>query len=169
MNIKINILRTILVIGLIIMFTTIFGFSNQNGEESGSLSREITENVTKNLKAIQQLEKTKKEQLLGKIEHLIRKLAHFSLYTIIGILTMSLMSTYSLKQLKRTYISLGVGVLYAVSDELHQLFITDRTASIVDVLIDSCGVIVGIGITLIVLKILKKLIKINHNSYKEQA
>lgn len=46
MNKKINILRAILIILLLIMFGTIFNFSNQNGDKSGSLSREVTEKVT---------------------------------------------------------------------------------------------------------------------------
>jgi VanZ family protein len=36
------------------------------------------------------------------------------------------------------------GVLYAVSDEIHQLFVPGRAGQIRDVLIDACGVFVGI-------------------------
>ena len=90
---RINILRIVLIAMLITLFANIFNFSNQNGEESSSLSREITENVTKNIESIQKLEPNKKEEVLGKIEHEIRKLAHFSLYTLVGILSMSIMST----------------------------------------------------------------------------
>ena len=95
---KINILRAILIALLIIQMWVIFGFSGQNGEESGSISRKITEAVTKNISSIQNLEKQEKEKVLNKIEHIIRKLAHFSLYAVIGFLLMSLMSTYNLKQ-----------------------------------------------------------------------
>lgn len=144
MNGKINILRAILIVLLLMMFGTIFNFSNQNGEKSGNLSREVTEEVTKNINSIQKLEKSEKERVLGKIEHYIRKLAHFSLYFIVGILTMSLMCTFDLKNVKRIFIGLGIGVFYAASDEFHQIFIPDRTASFVDVLIDSSGVFVGI-------------------------
>lgn len=158
MDAKINILRGILVILLMIMFSTIFNFSAQDGEESGSLSREITENVTKNVKSIQRMEKSKKEKTLDKIEHFIRKLAHFSLYTVVGILTMSLMSTYKLTQMKRLGISLGVGVIYAISDELHQMFIPDRSSSIIDVFIDSCGVFVGILVVVLGLKVIKRVV-----------
>lgn len=150
---KINILRCILIILLMFMFTTIFGFSNQDGEKSSNLSREITETVTKNIKTIQNLEKSKKEIVLSKIEHIIRKLAHFSLYMIVGILMMSLMSTYKLTNLQRTKISLIVGALYAISDEIHQIFIPDRTAMITDVLIDCCGVVVGIGVVVLIIRL----------------
>ena len=153
MNKKINILRAILIILLLMMFETIFNFSNQNGEKSGSISREITEKVTKNIKAIQKLEKCEKEKVLTKIEHYISKLAHFSLYFIVGILTMSLMCTFDLKNVKRIFIGLGIGVFYAASDEFHQIFIPDRTASIFDIIIDSCGVFCGIIFAQLIIKI----------------
>ena len=142
---KINILRAILIILLILQMWIIFGFSNQNGEESGSISRRITEAVTKNISSIQE----EKEKVLRKIEHIIRKLAHFSLYTIIGILLMSLMSTYKIKQRKRILISGSIGLLYAISDEIHQSFIPGRGPQIGDVGIDFCGVMVGMCIVLV--------------------
>ena len=149
----INIIRAILIILLIVQFATIFNFSNQDGEESGNLSREVTITVTKNVKSIQKLEKTKKEKVLDKIEHFIRKTAHFSLYTLVGILTMGLMSTYKIKQIKRIGISLGIGALYAISDEIHQSFIPDRTPLIGDIFIDSSGVCFGIIIVIVSFKV----------------
>ena len=160
MNKKINILRAILIILLLIMFGVIFNFSNQNGEQSGSLSKEITEEVTKNIIYVQKLEESEKERVLIKVEHYIRKLAHFSLYLVVGFLTMCLMSTYELKEIRRIFISLIVGIIYATSDEFHQIFIQDRSSSIVDVGIDSCGVLVGIFISLGVIKV--AFMAINH-------
>lgn len=159
MNEKINILRAILIVLLLMMFGTIFNFSNQNGEKSGSLSRQVTENVTKNINSIQKLEQSEKEKVLNKIEHYIRKLAHFSLYSAVGILTMSLMSTYDLKNIKRLGISLGISALYAVTDEFHQFFIADRTSSVWDVLIDSSGALTGIIFTFLVISLVRKILK----------
>ena len=156
MDEKINILRTILVVLLFIMFGIIFNFSNQDGDKSGNLSREVTENVTKNINAIQKLEKSEKEKVLNRIEHYIRKLAHFSLYLVVGILTMSLMYTFDLKNIKKILTSLEIGMFYAASDEIHQVFIPERNASIFDVLIDSCGVLTGILIICLCFKIYKK-------------
>ena len=95
---KINILRGILIVLLILQMWIIFGFSGQDGETSGIISRRITEKITRNIKSIQVLNEVEKERALKKIEHCIRKLAHFSLYTVVGFLLMSLMSTYKLKQ-----------------------------------------------------------------------
>ena len=49
-----------------------------------------------------------------------------------------------------------VGVLYAISDEIHQLFVPGRTGCILDVGIDTLGIITGIIIFMIFIKILKK-------------
>lgn len=151
---KINILRAILVILLILQMWIIFGFSNQNGDESGTISKRITQMITKNIKAIQELDTEEKEKILTKIEYFIRKLAHFSLYTVIGLLSISLMFTYKIKTKKQIAISLGIGLLYAISDEIHQSFIPDRAPMLGDVVIDFSGVITGV---LIVFLIRKKL------------
>ena len=83
MNIKINILRLILIILLLGTFSLIFGFSSQDSEKSSSISRKVTEFLTKGIKFIQEKPKEEKDQLLIRIEKIIRKLAHFSIYTVI--------------------------------------------------------------------------------------
>ena len=155
MNRKINILRGLFIGLLLMMFGIIFNFSNQNGDKSGSLSRHLTEDVTKNIGFIQKLEDSEKERVLKKIEHIIRNLAHFSLYFAVGTFSMGLLATFDLKNIKRFFGSLGIGVLYASLDEFHQFFIPDRSASVVDVFIDSFGVICGIGVVLGVIKVLE--------------
>ncbi len=155
---QIIIIRIILIILLIITFFYIFNFSSQDSEKSGNLSRTITVSVTKNIKKIQELDYNKKNDVLNTIEKVIRKLAHFSEYTFLGILLMSLMSTYKLKQTNKFIISIGIGFLYACSDEFHQLFVPGRTAKFTDVLIDTSGVIVGSILIFIVILSIKKVI-----------
>ena len=152
---KINILRAVLVFLLLGTFYIIFGFSGQDGKQSESISRQITENITKNIKMIHKLDKKEKEQKLNVIEYIIRKIAHFLLYTIVGILLMSLMCTYNLKTKIRIGTTSIIGLLYAISDEIHQSFIPDRSPQITDVIIDFVGVIFGITIIFFALKIYK--------------
>ena len=156
---KINILRGFLIVLLVLQMWIIFGFSGQDGETSGTISRRITETITKNIKSIQNLEKAEKEKVLKQIEHFIRKLAHFSLYTVVGFLLMSLLSTYKFKQKNRIYISFGIGLMYAISDEIHQSFIPERTPMISDVCIDTCGVITGIIILIVIQLIWYRIFK----------
>lgn len=154
---KINLLRITLILLLLGTFFIIFGFSNQDGEESGGVSKKVTETVTKNVKSIQALEKEQKENVLQRIESIIRKIAHFSIYTVVGLLLMGIMSTYKLKENHRIGISFVIGMIYASSDEIHQAFVPARTAKITDVMIDSMGVLLGILCVLLAIKLVQKI------------
>ena len=150
---KINIIRIVLSILILITFITIFRFSSQDGQTSSSLSKEVTENVTKRINKIQNLEETERKNVLSRIEKIIRKIAHFSLYTIVGILLMSLACTYEFTEFKRGGISFLIGLMYACLDELHQFFISERSAQNTDVMIDSMGVLFGILLVMLIYKI----------------
>lgn len=164
---KINIIRGIIIILLLMTCSIIFGFSNQNGEESSGISRKITELITKNIKEIQNLEEEQKEIVLNKIEKIIRKIAHFSIYTVIGILLMTLMYTYKIKEKIKVYLSLFLGILYASLDEIHQLFIQGRSAQITDVFIDTMGVILGILLVMLIQKIIYEYILNKKDSFRK--
>lgn len=70
---------------------------------------------------------------------------------------MGLVSTFKLKEKNRILISLILGVLYATSDEIHQLFSPGRSAQITDVYIDTLGILVGIFVILLFIKIFEKI------------
>lgn len=154
-----NIIRAILIILLIATFVRIFCFSSQDGEESSAVSRKVTTAVTQNVKKIQDMDSKERELTLNKIEHVIRKIAHFSIYTLVGILMMALMSTYDISKNKQILVSILVGIIYATSDEIHQYFIPGRSAMVTDVLIDTAGVCLGVLIVLISLQIYIKIYK----------
>ena len=122
-NKKINIIRIILIILLFITFARIFSFSNQNGVQSSGVSRKVTKILINNIKKVQAMSKEEKKIFMNNAEKIIRKLAHFSIYTVVGFLMMALMSTYNAKTIIRVSISFGIGVIYAISDEIHQYFI----------------------------------------------
>lgn len=69
---------------------------------------------------------------------------------------MSLAETYEFSNKKKIILSLLVGLLYASLDEFHQSFVPGRTAAITDVLIDTLGVLAGIIIIFLGIKILKR-------------
>ena len=121
-NIKIIILRIFLVIMLLCTFGMIFGFSGQDAKKSSSVSRMVTEAITKNIKSIQEKPEKEKQSILSRIEKIIRKIAHFSIYTIVGFLLMALLETFNIKEIDRFATSLIIGVVYASSDEIHQCF-----------------------------------------------
>ena len=150
---KKNFLRAVLLILLLGTLFLIFGLSSQDAEESGGLSSSIAEFI---LRQVNYDGIGDSQLILERTESIIRKVAHFSIYTLVGFLLMSLISTYDLKENKRIIISLGIGVLYAASDEIHQLFVPGRSGQITDVVLDSMGVLLGILLILMLLKVYGK-------------
>ncbi len=75
---------------------------------------------------------------LGGWDLLLRKLAHTAEYAVLGALL--------LRATGRSWIAFALGLLYAISDELHQVFVPGRMGSPVDVAIDAIGVACGIAI-----------------------
>lgn len=151
---KLNIIRGILIILLAGTFFLIFGFSSQNAEKSSGISKKVSETIveiTNKDKPIQE-----KNILIKYIEPRIRKLAHFSIYTVVGFLLMTLCFTYKISINKKIIISLIIGFIYACSDEIHQTFVMGRSGEARDVLIDTSGVFIGICISYLIYKIYKK-------------
>ena len=153
MNIKIQ--RIIFAILTLATFVTIFIFSNQNGNISGDTSRGFTRKIVEILRIDKNLSETEKEELIENSQFVIRKLAHFTIYTLAGINIFGFFNTFDMKMKNKIIFALFTGAVYAMSDEIHQMFSGERTASIRDVCIDSCGVLFGICIFIIFDKIIK--------------
>ena len=79
-----------------------------------------------------------------KVSFIVRKCAHVSEFFILGILVINLVSKYNVKHIY--LISFIICVLYASSDEFHQLFVPGRSGQVTDVLIDLIGVVLGLSI-----------------------
>lgn len=154
---KINLLRIVLLILLFGTFYIIFGFSSQDGEESGGISSRVTEFILEKSNTYKNIEENRQDEIFERTEKIIRKIAHFSIYALVGFLLMGLVSTFKLKEKTRILISLILGVLYATSDEIHQLFSPGRSAQITDVYIDTLGILVGIFVILLFIKVFEKI------------
>ena len=73
---------------------------------------------------------------LGTWDLVLRKLAHTAEFAVLGALL--------LRALRDETAAFAGGVLYAITDEVHQLFVQGRHGSALDVAIDSVGVAAGI-------------------------
>ena len=86
---------------------------------------------------------------------IVRKTAHVTEYMILYILIFRVVTLYSNTK-KQKLIALFCMVLYASTDEIHQLLVPGRSGMVRDVFIDSIGGIIGVGITFIYENIKKK-------------
>lgn len=150
---NINIKRIIFSVLIILNCIAIFLFSAQNAEKSSKTSGVIVNRVVDIVSIVNK--NVKEESLIDNVTFYARKLAHFSIYTLLGIWLLNEMNTFKISTLKRVIICLSFGVIYAISDEFHQSFISGRSQEIRDVCIDACGVLFGCILVLIIGKILK--------------
>lgn len=110
----------------------IFTMSSFNSIESANQSNYIV-NIISNVLNINNIEL---------LSFIIRKLAHFTEYLILGFLTINMLDKNDIS--KKYLISILICIIYATSDEIHQIFVPGRTCQIKDILIDSIGSITGI-------------------------
>lgn len=88
---------------------------------------------------------------------LIRKVAHITEYFILFMLLY--FAIKKLNQYRESILKASIfTVLYACTDEFHQLFIQGRAGRIQDVLIDSIGIVIGIIVIWIYSKMKKNII-----------
>lgn len=96
---------------------------------------------------------------------LIRKIAHFGIYFVLGFFVIfALSKTTKLNIFNIFIISLLICFLYACTDELHQLLVTGRSGEIKDVILDSSGSSIMILIYYFYLKLFVN--KINYDKMK---
>ena len=146
--------KVILYVLIFLWMSLIFFFSNQPSNESTNVSDGIMAKIINVVEVITGHEFSD-EQINNIYEYGItplRKCAHFTIYFILGILFYLLIKEYNLELNKTLAISLLFCIIYACSDEIHQLFIFGRSGEIRDVLIDSLGSFLGIFITSKVIK-----------------
>lgn len=122
--------KIISIILVIIWMIVIFIMSSFTASESSGQSNFIVELIVSIFKF----------NNIELISLIVRKLAHFIEYFILGLLVFNMIRYYD----KSIYIAIMICVLYAISDEIHQLFVVGRSCQIIDMMIDSIGSFSGI-------------------------
>lgn len=136
---------------VVLWMILIFYLSHQPSTASNELSSGVmmlTVNTLNNVTPI--------ELDLGILHQLIRKSAHFFAYLILGVFVLRALKNYQGHDVKKIGLALILCVVYASSDEIHQLFIPGRSGEVRDVMIDSTGALTGLLIYWLFVKLLKK-------------
>jgi VanZ family protein len=118
----------------------IYNLSAQPAVESAALSRGVTEVV---LDAVEKVVPST-SMSVESLNHFIRKEAHFFAYLILGLLVSHSFSRNGLHGIEKIRHTLVICLLYAVSDEAHQMLVPGRGPSLVDVSIDGMGAMAGL-------------------------
>lgn len=165
--------KFIVIMLVIISIGGMYYFSSQNGNVSGNQSQivvniidKVRDKVTlKNQNLIKvQTKIYDKLRKIGSKSYIVRKMAHFIIYALIGISLLLFMYVFSKKLMLSSIIAFILSVTYACYDEYRQISIPGRSGSIKDVFIDSCGALTGIILTFSIILIIKLIISKTKNT-----
>ena len=137
--------KIISLILLILWCLLIFYFSNQVGD----ISRQSSSNFINLINKILNINLYNYEYSV----YIVRKLAHMFLYFILYLLSLNVCKCFKIK--KYYLYSFIFCLIYSISDEVHQLFIFERSFGIIDVLFDMVGSFIGF----ILIKAINKITK----------
>ena len=143
----------------ILWMVVIFSFSAKPAVQSTEMSTSVGKMICRIfVHDFSSWSDEKQEELAAKIDHPVRKCAHASEYALLGALVLLTACTYAKMSPETVAAAVIISVLYAASDEFHQRFVPGRSCQFTDVLIDSAGVMVGVGFIIVCYKI-KQIIK----------
>jgi len=88
-------------------------------------------------------------EIIMRVQFFVRKTGHVTEYAILAMLLWRALRGGTRWQMKMSIlfcVAAIVCVIFATSDEFHQSFVPSRTASPIDVMIDTCGALIGLTI-----------------------
>lgn len=150
---------------IILWMIAIFALSNMSGLESNVKSKssldEIVDYVLAFTNKIGLTDKhptpASKKAFIDKINPIMRKCAHATVFFILSILVMIFLTRFKIKLSVSYIITVLVSFMYALFDEYHQTFVVGRTGQFSDSLIDTSGAIIGALLVLIIISLHRHL------------
>lgn len=147
-------IKKIFTILTVLWMAVIFAYSAQPGDESGETSIWAGMMFGKIfVPDFEEWSEEKQVEFAEKIDHPVRKVAHFTEYTILGFLIAVAYVDNDKKRYKKFLVPWLFGSVYAATDEFHQRFVPGRNGNIFDVMLDSSGVAFGVCLVLLILYI----------------
>ena len=120
--------KNIFTLMVILWMAIIFSFSAQPADESEQMSLSVG-HVAGLLFAdgYEDWPQERQDAFAERIDHVVRKAAHFTEYAVLGVLLALMYRAYGHKGKRLFLLSAGTGSLYAATDEFHQLFVEGRS------------------------------------------
>ncbi|MBR1861605.1 MAG: VanZ family protein [Lachnospiraceae bacterium] len=166
-NIILLYIHYLLVILWLALMFVIFWFSSQPADVSTEQSLTIGKFICKIVvSGYGEMTGITQRQYAELYDHFVRKSAHFCEYAVLGALTYNVaylvfnyLKTRKKKDLRSIYLiisSLLWCILYASTDEIHQLFVEGRYGSSLDVILDAAGSLLGIMLVVLIRYLISK-------------
>lgn len=150
----IHLYRAVLFLLTAAVMLLIFGFSGQSREESGGLSAKLAQPVTAFIASFREgITPEETAALFEDVDSAIRKCAHFAEYGCLAVLLFLILHSYGRGWWWLPWL---LATLYAVTDEIHQLYSPGRSCQVKDILVDSLGALTGAAGVWLIIKFWKQ-------------
>ncbi len=148
----------------------IFFNSAKNATESSEVSNSFTDKLfSLFISDYDTMDETEKLSLVSSVQFVVRKSAHFLSYFAMGLFCFLAVNTNNQRLRNKFIVSSSICILYAVSDEIHQLFVPGRSGEIRDVLIDSGGILLAITVSSAIIVLNRKRKEKKHEKQSKSA
>lgn len=125
---------------VLIWMAVIFAFSHQSSDVSGGFSTQMAEFF------LRLFGRPLDTASVSLAESLIRNLAHGFVFFVLGLFVSYAFETVNIREFINAGLAILVSAIYAVSDELHQVFVPGRAGQLTDFLIDLLGIVLAVVI-----------------------
>lgn len=142
---------------VLLWMAVIFMLSHQTSEESGQLSRGLSQQI------LTLIRDNPSEDLIVSFERELRIAAHGISYFILALLVSWAFAMIEVREIRNALLTLLICTIYAASDELHQAFVPGRAATLFDFFVDVGGIAAGIIVYQIVstIRYLRQELQVN--------
>ena len=173
-----NMRRKIFFILMILWMAAIFAFSARSGDESAKDSYFVGTMAGKIfVPGFDGWSAQRQQEFAERIDHPVRKTAHASEYALLALLAAGVCipegnkkevpgkrspavkagTVHSAAYLREGFLlPWGIATAYAATDEIHQLFVPERSGQISDVMIDSAGALAGVAVLAVIRYLVQK-------------
>ncbi len=128
----------------------IFWLSDRPAEVSTVQSRGITLRIIEMAAGWSDTGGANRKNLILSLEPYVRETAHFVEYAILFILVFLAVQSFVGGYVKTSLISLFICFVYAISDELHQIFVQGRSCEVKDIVFDTVGALTAMLLIMVI-------------------
>lgn len=133
----------------------IFVMSSMSGSVSNKFSRNVLTEIINNV------EISNSAKLFNNAHYYFRKACHFLEYFVLSLLLVNYLKHFNKGKWFIFINSVLISFLYSVTDEVHQMFVANRSPMFKDCLIDTSGAVVGCLLFFLFASIFKRIKRIN--------
>ena len=131
----------------------IFFFSSQNADSSSETSGFFAELIADLFCNVDDLYSGERQWVINALQGAIRSAAHFTIFAVLGFSLSNCLRLYR----KSYFFAPLICLIYAISDEFHQYFVSGRSCEFSDMLLDFAGGIIGTLVYVLIIKLVRRL------------